>query len=457
MKRTALDFTRRLVGLKHVEARFDAVESRLGGVAYNVSQLLEQLGQNRGQQPESSERLCCLLTQAVDQQQADQRELLQAIREIAEGYVQERRTLKALGQQLGGKLFETANRVENVEAACPRTLEEYRRVVLYGGEPQIGHVLENKDALAREILTCRAIAADAFFIIGFARSGTSVSTDLVNNSIASAYVLSEVNFYIPKHIPDFYEWYGTHMEIQNTQISKASHLPNLIAHRSANWWEHLLALRNYYSLVGDKMALSALHFDLMPEARIQAFFEARFYNSKYLFLFRDPIATLLSWARLANFDSDDRMQKEIIAWLRLVRLWADMVRVFPNTLTLIRDDLGDDATERLGGFLEHALDKAFYRPNWTERPSIPDHFPSLKAHSGELMEIFSMVRNISHASQPLWKCDRFGVVANDPGIEAGVRAAMSRQRNGPIGEPCVRAERLIEQLTEMAPNSVTVS
>ncbi len=78
------------------------------------------------------------------------------------------------------------------------------------------------------------------------------------------------------------------MEIQNTQMSKSSHLPNLMPHRPATWWEHLLALRKYYKLVGDKMALSALHFDMMPAARIQAFFEARFYNSKYVFLSAIP-------------------------------------------------------------------------------------------------------------------------------------------------------------------------
>jgi hypothetical protein len=64
------------------------------------------------------------------------------------------------------------------------------------------------------------------------------------------------------------------------------------------------------------------------------------------------------------------------------------------------------------------------------------------------MEIFSMVRNISRASQPLWKCDRFAVIENDPGIDAGARVAISRYRNGPIGEPYVRAEQLIKQLSE---------
>ena len=432
MKRTALDFTRRLVGLKHVEARFDAVEGRLGGVAYGVSQLLEQLGQSGGPPPESRERLNSLLSQAADPQQVNQRELLQAVREIAEGYVQERRTLKALGQQLGGKLFETANRVENVEAACPRTLEEYQRVVLYGGEPQIGHVLENKDALAREILTCRAIAADAFFIIGFARSGTTASLELVNNSIPSAYILGEANLYCPKHIPNFYEWYRGHVLIQKTQPAKSYHLPNLIPHRSATWWENLLALRSYYRIVGDKMAFNASHFDIATPASIQAFFEARFYNAKYLFLFRDPIATLRSWARLANFSSDAAMRREMIAWLRTVRLWADMVRIFPHTLTLIREEMGDAAAERLGSFIGHPLDKGYYHTKSTVRPPVPDSFPSLTHHAEELSEIFSLVKSVSHASQPLWKCDGPHNFGNDPGIDPEMRILISRYENGPI-------------------------
>ncbi len=137
----------------------------------------------------------------------------------------------------------------------------------------------------------------------------------------------------------------------------------------------------------------------------------------------------------------------MVAWLRVIRLWADMVRVFPDTLTLIRDDLGDDAVERLGSFVGHPLEKGIYRPNWMERPSIPTNFPSLKAHSEELMEIFSMVR-IYPA-----RAGRCGNAIGSPRsrtirVSKLTRAvAISRYRNGPIGEPYLRAEQLIKQLT----------
>src|SRR5258707_10408520 len=128
------------------------------------------------------------------------------------------------------------------------------------------------------------------------------------------------------------------------------------------------------------------------------------------------------------------MKGEMIAWLRTVRLWADMVRVLPNTLTLIRDEMGDAAAERLGTFLGYPLYKGFYQPNGTERPPVPDHFPSLKAHSRELTEIFSMVRDLSHAHQPLWKCDGHFTIANDPGIDPETRAMMRGYKDGPISE-----------------------
>lgn len=43
MKQSTLDLARRLVGLKHIEARFDAIEGRLGQIAYDISRLSQRL------------------------------------------------------------------------------------------------------------------------------------------------------------------------------------------------------------------------------------------------------------------------------------------------------------------------------------------------------------------------------------------------------------------------------
>ncbi len=87
------------------------------------------------------ERLASQLAQAVDQQQTGQRDQLMAIREIAKIQsiaLECVEPQKSFDQQLRRLVEVASSGEETAESSNSRTLEEYQRVVLFGGEPKLG-------------------------------------------------------------------------------------------------------------------------------------------------------------------------------------------------------------------------------------------------------------------------------------------------------------------------------
>ena len=73
-----------------------------------------------------------------------------------------------------------------------------------------------------EIKTCRSIASRCAFILGPARSGTTILAQIINAN-DRAYLTTEANFYEAGPHPDFRDWYnGQHLLFQN-QIAKFSY------------------------------------------------------------------------------------------------------------------------------------------------------------------------------------------------------------------------------------------
>lgn len=432
LRRNTLAFVRRLVGLNHIDARFDALETLFGQTPYALSARLDALEPQFAEMHDEASASSSFLKRTHD--------ITETWAESIKTDVDEIVNLLDYYDPKGSSLDPTTTRLA--------IIEECRRVILYNGRPQRNHILENRSPFVREIATCRALSEDALFIFGFARSSTSITLDLINYSNPRALLTGESNFYLPKHIKDFQEWYEGHVKIQGNQVGKSFHVPTLLSKRRTEWWEYLLALREFYSIVGDKMALTSVHFNEMRAQDIRRFFEERFFKSRYIFLFRNPIQTMLSWAKLANISTDEEMKNEIVAWLMYIQLWADIVRVFPRTITLIAEELGHDAKNRLAEFVGFSLLDGFFDSKYQNKMEISRGFPILLELKDELVEIFEMVRAVSMTKQPLWRANRKHVIASDSTFPSAILSSM---KDEPISEPWSRADALCRRLRPEAP------
>jgi hypothetical protein len=260
-----------------------------------------------------------------------------------------------------------------------------------------------------EIEACRLLAPNSVFVAGFGRSSTTIISHLVNSS-RGALVLNEANFYIDRdnNRSRFVDLYNQQHFSFGNQASKVTCIPDFLPDDNHTWWEWLLVASCYYKTLGDKMAFGPYHFDTVDPHRIRAFFEARFFDARYIFTIRDPISTMLSNARLAGFTDNYEMKRYIVAWLKYVQLWADWVRIFPNTLTLMAEELDAQVVTKIENFTglslsgaEKLLDREEQR-TYKER----DKFTTLVDVADELTAIFHFVKQALKDDRVLWQADQ---------------------------------------------------
>lgn len=250
--------------------------------------------------------------------------------------------------------------------------------------------------LDQEIAICRGLAHKAAFVVGFARSNTTIVVRIINTA-PCALLLGEANLWVPRQIPRFRDWYNLMHSVANkAQISKSSYAPDFLPDRDHSYAEWLRAAAEHYDVVGEKVALAAQHFSLMSPDRLREYYEAHFFEAKYVFLFRDPVQTLLSTMRLLNDQSPETLRREMIAWLTYVQFWADFIRIFPKTLTIV-GTIDTAAVESILGFLELSSPNAalLLDPEERREHMLAAEFAALRVHGSALSEIFA---HIEHAA-----------------------------------------------------------
>jgi hypothetical protein len=298
-----------------------------------------------------------------------------------------------------------------------------------------------------EIETCRSIANRCAFILGPARSGTTILAQIINAN-HRAFLTTEANFYQAGSHPDFREWYnGQHLLFQN-QISKSSYAPHFNYPGEHEWWKWLARTAEYYDVAGDKMAFTDHHVIKNSSVEFMPFFEARFFESRYIWIFRDPIQTILSSTVLWNKDP----LALIKSWASMVKLWADFIRVFPITMTILHADLNESKTAELGAFLGldltesgrlvDAREQRQHQPGDTARGSIASRLaPILQMIYGEIRESIGSERVFLQADQKRGRLDYAAVPS------AGGKADIAVVSTS-VGRAWNLADRLLKELHE---------
>ncbi|MFT3975874.1 MAG: sulfotransferase [Sphingomonas bacterium] len=298
-----------------------------------------------------------------------------------------------------------------------------------------------------ELTTCRAIADRCIFIIGFGRSNTTITLQMLNCA-ANALLLGEANFFLGEHAEQFSAGFNRqHCEFRN-QVTKSSHAPDFLPDEPHRWWQWLAEATQFYDYVGEKIALSPYHMGKVPSDAFRSFHEARFFTSRYIFTLRNPVSVLLSLAKLLNVTEDRVMVDLISAWLSYMQLWSDCIRVFPHTLTLVADQFGQKTIEELEGFTGLDLGDAhlLIDPANQKRHKLTARFPTLVRFRSDLEDLFADAVAATNENRVLWQAEQKTVTQTGPAVSNTPGEVALH----PLGRVWLRARLLHEKLAKSA-------
>lgn len=219
------------------------------------------------------------------------------------------------------------------------------------------HAGASNAACVRPAPTGTAIAAQGLFVIGAARTGTTILQNALNSSDA-IFLFGEPGFHRDPGSADFAARYNGMHRAWGNQENKSSHCPALFE-TDAIWWAYLTGLAGLYRYVGSKIVINPEH--AAEESRQLFDFHCRhFYTSHYIFSFRNPLDVLMSTRGLAQLNGGRvATHKEVLSgFFAIVQLFFRALRNLPHVHVLFHEAISTDAFAALGEWLGMPLTRA---------------------------------------------------------------------------------------------------
>jgi hypothetical protein len=194
----------------------------------------------------------------------------------------------------------------------------------------------------------RAMDDEGLFIVGNARSGTSILLDCFNLS-PEIFLLGEANVFLHHRRDNFAAQFNRQHATAKNRRGKGTYLPPAPAAESGG----MAALRRmgaFHRYVGEKIAFG-------PHGKIDgqsfqelffAFYTRYFYSSKYFLTLRAPAECIWSMAKMFP-PKDPRELYE--CWLSSLKIQLDMLHVLPNVYLVFFEDLKAGVFARVNALL----------------------------------------------------------------------------------------------------------
>jgi Sulfotransferase family len=231
-------------------------------------------------------------------------------------------------------------------------------------------ILKEAAATARRQKIREGLSHNGLFVVGHARTGTSILQTALNTS-PEIFLLGEANLHITHSKPCFAVWYRTMHESFHNPPSKSTSCPDP-DDSTGDAWDVLLTLRQHYRLVGDKLAFRSRHlgYDFSGAFR---FLQDYFTGAYIIGTLRNPRDVLASNGKM--FRPDD-INVYALSYLECLALEIDLVCTFDRATIFVHENIVPDTFTRLGNWLGCDLSDAYaryYEPHFSEpRHTVPD-------------------------------------------------------------------------------------
>jgi hypothetical protein len=199
---------------------------------------------------------------------------------------------------------------------------------------------------APDLTELRSLERHGLFILGCARSGTTILTRSLNRS-GDIHLLEEPSYFLHEHITDFVGFFNAMHKLIGNRCLKGTYLPPPLV-PEAGPIDMLLRLHGDYQFVGEKTAVGP--HDYPPNwAQMYLDFQGKYFlRAKYINILRTPVEAIWSMHKLFP---DRPVARLFETWLQAVALSLDAYHVFPNSRVVFFDDLGEVMIGRLSEWL----------------------------------------------------------------------------------------------------------
>lgn len=174
------------------------------------------------------------------------------------------------------------------------------------------------------------------FIVGHARSGTSVLFQIANDQ-PDIHLTYEANLFLTKNRHDIVGNYNSNQRRRGQKVGKGFYLPPVIGPLDNLTSLHRALLSNY-AIVGDKIALGprGSRWEPHPAATAFEWFQGQFPFALYLCVLRNPLEGIAAVDRMTP---DQRPILLIENWAKTAKLVMDMVATMPKQRLILFEDL----------------------------------------------------------------------------------------------------------------------
>jgi hypothetical protein len=233
------------------------------------------------------------------------------------------------------------------------------------------------------------------FVVGHARSGTTVLADALNTS-ADVYCLMEPYFYRSFDIPNFAESFNAmHRGFGNPPI-KGYWIPGFGGETARNV---VSRLRSSYRYVGEKLAFRQREKDYDPDNFLEFAVET-FGRSPFVCIVRDPVKVTSSVLDLFENSAFDPTVIGAVVRSQLETYWLilRLAMTVPSCYLLVHELIDGETFGTLGTHLGINLDRAIglYVPGYQRTPHSPDGERILAADSRiqSLQAVYGRLRTL---------------------------------------------------------------
>ncbi|WP_458070463.1 hypothetical protein [Rhodanobacter sp. BL-MT-08] len=253
----------------------------------------------------------------------------------------------------------------------PSILDKLRQRIRSSASETVGDAAEPEQSLAE---VCHRIEPQGLFIIGAARTGTTIMQNALNDS-RDIFLFGEPGFHHDGGANDFATRYNAMHRSWGNQENKSSYCPPLFE-QDTSWHAYLARLAQTYRYVGSKIVINP------PQAECQTrelfdFHCRHFYASHYLFTFRNPLDVLISTRGLAELNGGTvaTFAEVLKGYFLVVQLFFRALRNLPH----------------VDGIFHEAVESATFRKLetllGTPLPNAADYYSKSKVRRYELTAV----------------------------------------------------------------------